>query len=213
MKRLSYTLAAFTLGAFLLVGCAKENNKYDKILTDGAWTLSTVESSDKTVIFDKNIGTPNETQTSETVVSLSGGVRTTTYTTDDAIVGSANSSTLDEITEDVSTTMSFTEAGVFSSEETSQITHYKQAVDGSILFDGGVTVDPATSSVTDIWAWANTANTKTQISFNGATYNITVEKGKITLTISISSETVEVVSPTQTTTTTNTFTTTMVATR
>jgi hypothetical protein len=213
MKRLSYTLAAFTLGAFLLVGCAKENNKYDKILTDGAWTLSTVESSKKTVIFDKNIGTPNRTQTSETVVSLSGGVKTITYTTNDAFVDSTNRSTLDEWTEDVSTTMSFTEAGVFSSEETSQTTHEKSAVNGSIIFDADVSGNPVTTSVTDIWAWANTANTKTQISFNGDTYNITVEKGKITLTISTSSETVQVVSATQTRTTTKTFTSTMVATR
>ena len=213
MKRLSYTLAAFTLGAFLLVGCAKENNKYDKILTEGAWTLSTMEMNAEEVIFDLNIGSPNETETNTTNVSVSGGERISTYTSELAVVGTTNTSTLYEITETVSSTMTFTEAGIYSGSETNEITHYKSSVDGTILFDGGVTVDPSTNSVTDIWAWANTADTKTQFSFDGATYNITVEKGKITLTISTSSESVQVTSPTNTRTVTRTMTTTIVATR
>ena len=213
MKRLSYTLAAFTLGAFLLVGCAKENNKYDKILTEGAWTLSTMEMNEEEVVFDLNVGSPNETATSTTNISVAGGKRTSTISDVLAVVGFTNSTQVIELEEDFSSTMTFTEEGIYSSSLTNEITNYKNVVDGVVLFDGGITTDPSTSTVSDIWAWANTANTKTQITFDGATYNITVEKGKITLTISTSSETVQVTSPTNTRTVTRTMTTTIVATR
>ena len=213
MKRLSYTLAAFTLGAFLLVGCAKENNKYDKILTEGTWTVSTMEMNEEEVVFDLNVGSPNETATSTTNISVAGGKRTSTYSDVLAVVGATNSTEVIELEEDFSSTMTFTEEGIYSSSLTNEITNYKNVVDGVVLFDGGITTDPSTSTVSDIWAWANTANTKTQITFDGATYNITVEKGKITLTISTSSETVQVTSPTNTQTVTRTMTTTIVATR
>jgi len=213
MKRLSYTLAAFTLGAFLLVGCAKENNKYDKILTEGTWTVSTMEMNEEEVVFDLNVGSPNETATSTTNISVAGGKRTSTYSDVLAVVGATNSTEVIELEEDFSSTMTFTEEGIYSSSLTNEITNYKNVVDGVVVFDGGVTTDPSTSTVSDIWAWANTANTKTQITFDGATYNITVEKGKITLTISTSSETVQVTSPTNTKTVTRTMTTTIVATR
>jgi hypothetical protein len=213
MKRLSYTLAAFTLGAFLLVGCAKENNKYDKILTEGTWTVSTMEMNEEEVVFDLNVGSPNETATSTTNISVAGGKRTSTYSDVLAVVGATNSTEVIELEEDFSSTMTFTEEGIYSSSLTNEITNYKNVVDGVVVFDGGVTTDPSTSTVSDIWAWANTANTKTQITFDGATYNITVEKGKITLTISTSSETVQVTSPTNTKTVTKTMTTTIVATR
>lgn len=213
MKRLSYTLAAFTLGAFLLVGCAKENNKYDKILTEGTWTVSTMEMNEEEVVFDLNVGSPNETATSTTNISVAGGKRTSTYSDVLAVVGATNSTEVIELEEDFSSTMTFTEEGIYSSSLTNEITNYKNVVDGVVVFDGGVTTDPSTSTVSDIWAWANTANTKTQITFDGATYNITVEKGKITLTISTSSETVQVTSPTNTQTVTRTMTTTIVATR
>ncbi len=213
MKRLSYTLAAFTLGAFLLVGCAKENNKYDKILTEGTWTVSTMEMNEEEVVFDLNVGSPNETATSTTNISVAGGKRTSTYSDVLAVVGATNSTEVIELEEDFSSTMTFTEEGIYSSSLTNEITNYKNVVDGVVVFDGGVTTDPSTSTVSDIWAWANTANTKTQITFDGATYNITVEKGKITLTISTSSETVQVTSPTNTRTVTKTMTTTIVATR
>ena len=213
MKRLSYTLAAFTLGAFLLVGCAKENNKYDKILTEGTWTVSTMEMNEEEVVFDLNVGSPNETATSTTNISVAGGKRTSTYSDVLAVVGATNSTEVIELEEDFSSTMTFTEEGIYSSSLTNEITNYKNVVDGVVVFDGGVTTDPSTSTVSYIWAWANTANTKTQITFDGATYNITVEKGKITLTISTSSETVQVTSPTNTRTVTKTMTTTIVATR
>ena len=213
MKRLSYTLSAFTLGAFLLVGCAKENNKYDKILTEGTWTVSTMEMNEEEVVFDLNVGSPNETATSTTNISVAGGKRTSTYSDVLAVVGATNSTEVIELEEDFSSTMTFTEEGIYSSSLTNEITNYKNVVDGVVVFDGGVTTDPSTSTVSDIWAWANTANTKTQITFDGATYNITVEKGKITLTISTSSETVQVTSPTNTQTVTRTMTTTIVATR
>ena len=213
MKRLSYTLAAFTLGAFLLVGCAKENNKYDKILTEGTWTVSTMEMNEEEVVFDLNVGSPNETATSTTNISVAGGKRTSTYSDVLAVVGATNSTEVIELEEDFSSTMTFTEEGIYSSSLTNEITNYKNVVDGVVVFDGGVTTDPSTSTVSDIWAWANTANTKTQITFDGATYNITVEKGKITLTISTSSETVQVTSPTNTRTVTKTMTTTIVATK
>ena len=213
MKRLSYTLAAFTLGAFLLVGCAKENNKYDKILTEGTWTVSTMEMNEEEVVFDLNVGSPNETATSTTNISVAGGKRTSTISDVLAVVGATNSTEVIELEEDFSSTMTFTEEGIYSSSLTNEITNYKNVVDGVVVFDGGVTTDPSTSTVSDIWAWANTANTKTQITFDGATYNITVEKGKITLTISTSSETVQVTSPTNTQTVTRTMTPTIVATR
>jgi hypothetical protein len=213
MKRLSYTLAAFTLGAFLLVGCAKENNKYDKILTEGTWTVSTMEMNEEEVIFDDSSVDPDETTTSTTNISVAGGKRTSTYSDVSAVVGTTNSTEVIELEEDFSSTMTFTEEGIYSSSLTNEITNYKNVVDGVVVFDGGVTTDPSTSTVSDIWAWANTANTKTQITFDGATYNITVEKGKITLTISTSSETVEVTSATNTQTVTRTMTTTIVATR
>jgi hypothetical protein len=213
MKRLSYTLAAFTLGAFLLVGCAKENNKYDKILTEGTWTVSTMEMNEEEVIFDDSSVDPDETTTSTTNISVAGGKRTSTYSDVSAVVGTTNSTEVIELEEDFSSTMTFTEEGIYSSSLTNEITNYKNVVDGVVIFDGGVTTDPSTSTVSDIWAWANTANTKTQITFDGATYNITVEKGKITLTISTSSETVEVTSATNTQTVTRTMTTTIVATR
>ena len=213
MKRLSYTLAAFTLGAFLLVGCAKENNKYDKILTEGTWTVSTMEMNEEEVIFDDSSVDPDETTTSTTNISVAGGKRTSTYSDVSAVVGTTNSTEVIELEEDFSSTMTFTEEGIYSSSLTNEITNYKNVVDGVVVFDGGVTTDPSTSTVSDIWAWANTANTKTQITFDGATYNITVEKGKITLTISTSSDTVEVTSATNTQTVTRTMTTTIVATR
>jgi hypothetical protein len=165
------------------------------------------------VIFDDSSVDPDETTTSTTNISVAGGKRTSTYSDVSAVVGTTNSTEVIELEEDFSSTMTFTEEGIYSSSLTNEITNYKNVVDGVVIFDGGVTTDPSTSTVSDIWAWANTANTKTQITFDGATYNITVEKGKITLTISTSSETVEVTSATNTQTVTRTMTTTIVATR
>ena len=179
MKKLSYVIASFSIGALLLVGCAKENNKYDKILTDGSWNVSTIES--KTVSTDVlTISGTSTTHQVTTTEHTTGGVQTMTQVT-------TNSGSSDQTIETVATytgTVTFGEDGTFSMKTSALPTHYKNT---TIPFDGAITgVAAATTEISEIWAWANTTDTKTDINIsgaNGGTYKITIEKDKVVLTI------------------------------
>jgi outer membrane murein-binding lipoprotein Lpp len=214
MKKLTYTLAAFSIGALMLVGCAKENNKYDKILTEGAWTVSTVnEVNTQTQFDDYSDATPDETQITTTTTSTAAGVQTMSQESVDKVVGSADATEFTEVKYDFTGTMTFGEGGDYTSNVVSKPTHYKHSMNGVVDFDNSITVTESTSNMTDIWNWENTADTKTQISFGGSTYNVKLEKDKVTLTKSTSSQDKSYVSPTQVRTSTITDVVTTVLTR
>lgn len=202
MKKLSYVIASFSIGALLLVGCAKENNKYDKILTDGTWKVSSIES--KEVSTDVlTVGGTSTTQTITNTEKTTGGVQTMTKVT-------ANTGSSDEIVETVATysgTVAFTEDGSYTMTSSALPTHYKNT---SIPYDGSITgVAAATTEMSEIWSWANTGDTKSQINIGGSIYKITLEKDKVVLTISTSSKEVTPINLTDNTTSTHTYTATM----
>jgi hypothetical protein len=202
MKKLSYVIASFSIGALLLVGCAKENNKYDKILTDGTWKVSSIDS--KTVSTDVLlVGGTSTTHTVTTTEKTTGGVQTMTKVT-------ANTGSSDETVESVSTysgTVAFTADGSYTMTSSALPTHYKNT---SIPYDGTITgVAAATTEMSEIWSWANTGDTKTQINIGGSIYKIMLEKNKVVLTISTSSKNVTPINLTDNETMIDTYTATM----
>jgi hypothetical protein len=202
MKKLSYVIASFSIGALLLVGCAKENNKFDKILTDGTWKVSSVDSKEVTTDV-LTVGGTSTTHSVTTTENTTGGVQTMTEVT-------TNTGSSDEIVESVATysgTVAFTADGSYTMTTSALPTHYKNT---TIPFDGSITgVAAATSEMSEIWSWANTGDTKTEINIGGSIYKITLEKDKVVLTISTSSKDVTPINLTDNTTSTHTYTATM----
>jgi len=202
MKKLSYVIASFSIGALLLVGCAKENNKYDKILTDGTWKVSSIESKDVTTDV-LTVGGTSNTETVTITEKTTGGVQTITKVT-------SSTGSSDETVETVATysgTVAFTEDGSYTMTSSALPTYYKNT---SIPFAGSITgVAAATTEMSEIWSWANTGDTKSQINIGGSVYKITLEKDKVVLTISTSSKEVTPINLTDNTTSTSTYTATM----
>jgi PBP1b-binding outer membrane lipoprotein LpoB len=63
----------------LLSGCAKERDNYDKYLTDGTWTMSSIdEQSIEVETFDYVLpGVPTKTTTSQQTTTYADGKATT----------------------------------------------------------------------------------------------------------------------------------------
>jgi hypothetical protein len=122
----------------------------------------------------------------------------------------ANPGSLDETVESVSTysgTLAFMGDGSVRRTSSALPTHYKNT---SIPYDGTITgVAAATTEMSEIWSWANTGDTKTQINIGGSIYKIMLEKDKVVLTISTSSKDVTPINLTDNETMIDTYTATM----
>lgn len=215
MKKLNHILSACTIASILLLSaCAKENNKYDKILTDGTWNVSSLTESSNEVVFDDySDATPDETQITNNLSKLENGILTNTTETTDKIVGSADATELTENKYEYLSTMAFSPDGVYNSSTSIKLNHTKHAINGIVDFDNSVTVEPSTYASTNSWHWSNTGNSKTQISFISAIFDITLEKDKVTLIQTRTLNDTEAISTTQIRTRTQTSVLTMVLTK
>ena len=186
MKKIKYTLASLTIvGALLLSSCAKENNKYDKILTDGTWNVTSWEQKSETVQNKNyvNSGDIDKTHTEISTSSLSGSTLTEVDYSEDKDSPGLTTFNRNTNGSQYSLTFTFNEDGTFTYNN-SKALRTASAEDETGSLGSANFSDPAeVTTYTGYWNWANTTDTKTQIQLtNLGTFDVTVEKGKVTFT-------------------------------
>jgi len=184
MKKLTKFLPLLLIGAYLLSGCAKERNNYDKWITAGTWTLVS-DSAVNHIVFNQSsaIAQPSDgTSTSDSIsVFGSGKTVTTEYQLTHPAAG-AESSTTDITNTNNTMTVAFNTDGSFLISMSDQLVstqHNTNTTTGSLISYNG---QPYTSSFSGSWVWGNDVDTKQLITLDGmGTYDVKIEKGKLTL--------------------------------
>lgn len=186
MRKINYAfLAAIVVGLFI-TSCAKENNKYDKILTDGEWTLSELITMYEEIENEDNsgVGAIDVKTTSKNTNTSSNGT-TGTMVIYNETAESPGSTTFTEYTVNYesSVKMTFNEDGTYTTTNSMRYTTASGRNESGSLGTFNYT-DPADVTTTnDYWSWGNTAETKTQINLGSmGMYDVKVEKGKVTFT-------------------------------
>lgn len=172
----------------LLTGCAKERDNYDKYLTSGTWTMTSVEEYGKEENTYDYVaaGTPTKVETSEESGSVKSGETTSIDFTQITYLPGAT--TFTRKTKKGKLSLSFT----FNKDGTYQVTNSSQKLteqtdtelsNGPIV---NVTEPTHTSTSSGIWYWQNTTETKQQISLNGQMLDVEITKTGLTLSLNIS---------------------------
>jgi hypothetical protein len=149
----------------LATGCAKEKNKYDKWLTDGEWTLSSLNDEDETVvvrIYD-NASETDFTTTNRNTTTVSNGTQVETdYNSFDPETGTT---TFNQNVDNSSFTakITFSEDGTFTLTRTEEMLSSQSSDENGIDPLVNISDDPNTFTTTGYWTWQNTTDTKTVI--------------------------------------------------
>lgn len=193
MKKMNYAFLATVIVALFLSSCAKENNKLDKILTDGTWTIATWVSSNESISNEDQSGpgAVDTKTTSRNTTNFSGSSQVDVNYSETA--ESPGATTFFEVTYNstVAMTGSFTEDGTYTIT-TSKKYNTASARDETGSLGSFNYTDPAnTTSQTGYWSWSNTTDTKTQINVSDfGMFDVTLEKGKGTFVHNTSSNNV-----------------------
>lgn len=192
MKKTIYPFIAIAILGCLLSSCAKEKNKLDKILTDGTWTTTSNKYFNEQIVNEDQNG-PGAVDRKTTVrrdYSVIGSALTDIYYNEEAL--SPGATTFDENTYTAETTHKyiFNEDGTYSHDV---VFLFKTASSrdetgslGSYNFS-----DPAGGYGNQgYWAWANTTDSKTQLTLDGDVYDVTLEKDKVIMSTSKTTENV-----------------------
>lgn len=171
----------------LLTGCAKERDNYDKYLTSGTWTMTTVEEYGKEEYTYDYVaaGTPTKVETSEETATITAGQTTSVDLTKTAYVPGATTFTRKTKKGKLSLTFTFNKDGTYQLANTSQkLTEQTDTElgDGPVL---NVAETERNNASSGLWFWQNTTETKQQINLNGQMFDVDITKNGLVLSLNI----------------------------
>ena len=185
MKKIAYYFSGFALGALLLTGCAKERDKLDKILTDGEWTIESINATElsiKKTDYLLNInGTTDELKTERETTTATSTLSTRVEFIE--TIETPGNTVFNEKTyvDNLVTTFTFGKDGKFTSTKKESRKSYSSRNQNGSINSQNYSETTRTTTDTGYWTWGNTTQTKSLININGQSYEIKVEKNKITL--------------------------------
>lgn len=178
MKNKVYAIVAIALAIFA-TGCAKTHNKYDKYLTDGSWTLSSMNKSSDDESTDVSGGTRHYERNYNTE-SFSSGEYTATDRYEEEETGVPNYFEEYSYTGDKTCSITFNEDGTYTMETSVNPTSYSYEETGTPLSTTSLSGYETSSVTTGNWNWGDNKDTKTEIILeNMGSYTVTVEKDKL----------------------------------
>ncbi len=192
MRKSIYFIAP-VVAVILLGGCAKERDNYDKYLTSGTWTLSTMSSTEKKVEQKNYVAaaTPDQTLTDETTNNTSGGKETKVEYSQTTLTPGSTTFNRTTTIANHSLTLSFSKEGKVTYVDTKQV--LSTQLDTHIA-NGPVvpsSTSPETTTYTIPWNWGNATETKQLINlYSLGIFEVQIKKDQLVLTrVSNSKET------------------------
>lgn len=187
MKKNSTILASIVAIA-LLTGCAKERDNYDKYLTDGTWTMSSIaEQGQEVETYDYVLaGTPTKTTSSQQSSTYTAGKVTSVSYNQTTYVPGATTFTRETKVGIFNLTFKFNKEGTYEVANTSKSISSQNDTE---LGNGPVVLVAAaerTSLRTGSWYWVNTTETKQQLSLDGQTFDVSINKNSFSMTLNVS---------------------------
>ena len=172
----------------LLSGCAKERDNYDKYLTDGTWTMSSIsEQGQEVETFDYVLaGTPTKTTTSQRSSTYADGKVTSVAYDQTTYLPGATTFTRETKTGIFTLTFKFNKDGTYEEANSSKSLSSQNDTElgnGPVVY---VAAAERTSSRTGQWYWVNTTETKQQLSIDGQTFDVSINKNSFSMALGIS---------------------------
>lgn len=172
----------------LLTGCAKERDNYDKYLTDGTWTMQSISEQGQEVgTFDYVLaGTPTKTETSQRNATYADGKVTSVSYDQTTYVPGATTFTRETKVGTFNLTFKFNKDGTYTQTNTSKRLSSQNDTElgnGPVVY---VAETERTSARTGLWYWVNTTETKQQLSLDGQTFDVTINKNSFSMVLTIS---------------------------
>lgn len=172
----------------LLSGCAKERDNYDKYLTDGTWTMTSIEERGNEVeTFDYVLaGIPTRTVTTQQSGTYADGKVTSVNYHQTTYVPGATTYTRATKVGTYSISFKFNKDGTYERSSTSK----NQSTQNDTELGNGPVVYVAeaerTSAQSNLWYWMNTTETKKQINLNGQMFDVSINKNNFSITLNVS---------------------------
>lgn len=172
----------------LLSGCAKERDNFDKYLTDGTWTMSSIdEQSIEVETYDYVLpGVPTKTSTSQQTTTYADGKTTTVRYNQTTNVPGGTTFTRETKVGTVTLTFKFNKDGTY---EQASATKSQSSQNDTELGNGpvvNVAEAERTNSRKGYWYWVNTTETKQQLSFDGQTFDVSINKNSFSMALNVS---------------------------
>lgn len=172
----------------LLSGCAKERDNYDKYLTDSTWTMSSIsEQGQEVETFDYVLaGTPTKTETSQRNSTYADGKVTSVTYDQTTYVPGATTFTRETKTGIFTLSFKFNKDGTYEEANSSKSLSSQNDTElgnGPVVYVAGT---ERSSSRTGSWYWVNTTETKQQLSLDGQTFDVSINKNSFSMTLSLS---------------------------
>jgi hypothetical protein len=184
MRKSIYFIAP-VIALILLGGCAKERDNYDKYLTDGTWTLSTMSSTEKKVEQKNYVAaaTPDQTLTDETTNSTSGGKETKVELNQTTLTPGSTTFNRTTTISNHSLTLSFSKEGKVTYVDTKQVlsTQFDTHIANGPVVPSSAS--PETTNYTIPWNWGNATETKQLLNlYSLGIFEVQIKKDQLILT-------------------------------